>query len=240
MGKWTVWISGQTETVSVRFRPKISAFFGFGVSVFSLFGASAEILFSAETAFFGRNTLFWLILAAHLCKKSFTKTAFFGQNKVFRQKQAILAKNVYRPKFRLFPGGLVLVSVFRPKICFVCPLVWMIRTGPVPAWISQQIVMPSYLFLISILFLILQYCRFRGGISGVLNMRCQIYITTPDQKRDFVAGGVGSLLFTRTRSDWHKHETVCGSIHRTRKFVQDHAWLSDFASMTQNCDNDIQ
>ena len=33
--------SGQTEIVSVRFRPKILACFGFGVSVFSLFGVSA-------------------------------------------------------------------------------------------------------------------------------------------------------------------------------------------------------
>ena len=42
--------SDQTETVSVRFWPKISACFGFGISVFSLFGVSAETLFSAETA----------------------------------------------------------------------------------------------------------------------------------------------------------------------------------------------
>ena len=44
--------SGQTETVSVWFRPKISACFGFGVSVFSLFGVSAETLFSAEASLF--------------------------------------------------------------------------------------------------------------------------------------------------------------------------------------------
>ena len=51
--------SGQTETVSVQFRPKISACFGFGfgISVFSLFGVSAETLFSAETACFGQ---FWM------------------------------------------------------------------------------------------------------------------------------------------------------------------------------------
>ena len=42
--------SGQTETVSVRFRPKILACFGFsfGISVFSFFGVSAEALLSAK------------------------------------------------------------------------------------------------------------------------------------------------------------------------------------------------
>ena len=71
------WPSGQTETVSVRFRPKISACLGlgFGISVFSLFGVSAE------TACFGRITLFGPILAAHFSIKSTAKTAFYGQNK---------------------------------------------------------------------------------------------------------------------------------------------------------------
>ena len=72
--------SGQTETVSVRFQPKISASFSFGISVFSLFGVSAE------TACFGRITLFRPILAAHFSIKSTAKTAFYGQNKVFRPK----------------------------------------------------------------------------------------------------------------------------------------------------------
>ena len=49
---WTTGCSGQTETVSVRFQPKILAGFGFGISVFSLFGVSAETLFSAD-----RNSL---------------------------------------------------------------------------------------------------------------------------------------------------------------------------------------
>ena len=116
-------ISGQTKTVSVWFRPKISACFGFGfgVSVFSLFGVLAETLFLAKTACFGRNTLFWLILAAHFSKKSFAKTTFFGRNKVFRPKQAISAENVYRPKFRfrpkfrLFPGALFRFRCFGQK-----------------------------------------------------------------------------------------------------------------------------
>ena len=85
--------------------------FGFGVSLFSLFGVSAETLFSAETACFGRNTLFQLILATHFSKKSFAKTAFFGRKSVSAE---ILVSD--------FHGCLVSVSVFRPKICFVCPL----------------------------------------------------------------------------------------------------------------------
>ena len=90
--------SGQTETVSVQFRPKSLACFGFGfgISVFSLFGISAETLFLAKTAKFGKNTLFRPILAAHFSIKSTAKTAFYGRNKVFRPKQ--------------------------PKISFVCPL----------------------------------------------------------------------------------------------------------------------
>ena len=52
--------SGQPNTVSVRFRPKISAeiCFGFGLSAFSSFGDSAETLFSAERGCFGQNDSF--------------------------------------------------------------------------------------------------------------------------------------------------------------------------------------
>ena len=47
--------SGQTEIVSVRFRPRfrLEICFGFGVSAFSHFGDSAETLLSAEIYFFG-------------------------------------------------------------------------------------------------------------------------------------------------------------------------------------------
>ena len=47
--------SGQTEIVSVRFRPKfrLEICFGFGVSAFSHFGDSAETLLSAEIDYFG-------------------------------------------------------------------------------------------------------------------------------------------------------------------------------------------
>ena len=52
--------SGQPNTVSVRFRPKISAetCFGFGLSAFSSFGDSAETSFSAERGCFGQNNCF--------------------------------------------------------------------------------------------------------------------------------------------------------------------------------------
>ena len=55
--------SGQTETVSVQFRPKISACFGFGISVFSLFGFRPKQPVSAEKPYFLLN------LAAYLSKK---------------------------------------------------------------------------------------------------------------------------------------------------------------------------
>ena len=113
--------SFQTETVSVWFRPEILACFGFGISGFSLFGVSAETLFLAETACFGWNTLFRPILDAHFTIKSTAKTSFYGRNKVFRPKQAISAKKVYRPKFRfqpkfrLFPGALFRFRCFGQK-----------------------------------------------------------------------------------------------------------------------------
>ena len=86
--------SGQTETDSVRFRP-VSV----SVSVFR----------------FSTFSVFWPILAAHFSKKSTAKTAFYGGNKVFRPKQAILVS----AEISAFPGGLVSVSLFWPKICFV-------------------------------------------------------------------------------------------------------------------------
>ena len=60
--------SGQTEALLVRFRPKISVRFdfGFGISVFSLFGVLAKTLFPAEVACFGRITLFRPIFARTL------------------------------------------------------------------------------------------------------------------------------------------------------------------------------
>ena len=114
--------SGQTETVSVWFRPKISACFGFGVSVFSLFGVLAE------TACFGQNTLYWLILAAHFSKKSFAKTSFFETGR-----KCVLAKISVSAEISAFPGGLVSVSVFRPKIFFVCSLIHCIVVGNIGA-----------------------------------------------------------------------------------------------------------
>ena len=62
----SLFLSGQTETVLVRFQPKISACFGF--LPFWCFG---------QNTIFGRNSLFRLILAAHFSKKPFAITSFF-------------------------------------------------------------------------------------------------------------------------------------------------------------------
>ena len=90
--------------------------FGFGPKFWP--GSVSVFWFSPFSVFrlkhyFWPNRLFWLnrpIFAAHFSIKSTAKTAFHGRNKVIRPKQAISSEKVIRPKFRLFPGGLVSVS----------------------------------------------------------------------------------------------------------------------------------
>ena len=91
--------SGQTETVSVRFRPKfrLEICFGFGVLAFSIFGNSAETLLSAEIDYFGwKVMLLPKFLPKIRCKKTIflAKRGCFGRNREFRPKK------VFWPKFR--------------------------------------------------------------------------------------------------------------------------------------------
>ena len=79
---------------------------------------SAETLISAKTASFARNKLFW--------QQIFSQNV--GQNKVIWPKEAVSAEKglsaeiLVSAKIMSFSKGLVSVSVFRPKNCFVCPL----------------------------------------------------------------------------------------------------------------------
>ena len=77
--------SGQPNTVSVRFRPKISAkiCFGFGLSAFSSFGDSAETHFSAERGCFGRNDCFGQ-------ERMFGKPLIFNLSSSFQHVLAVL------------------------------------------------------------------------------------------------------------------------------------------------------
>ena len=86
--------SGQTETVSVRFLPKISACFGF--------------------RYFRRNT----ILATHFSNCQLPKQPFMAEIRYFGRKSDSTKISVL-DKISAFSRGLVLVSVFRPKICFI-------------------------------------------------------------------------------------------------------------------------
>ena len=96
--------SGQTITVLVLFGPKFC--FGFGVSVISIFGDSADTLFWAKIGYFGQKL--WKIT---FCSSSiFTKTCICGQTASFGYGLA---------KILAFLGVLVSVSAFWPNFCFV-------------------------------------------------------------------------------------------------------------------------
>ena len=105
--------SGQTETVSVRFWPKISACFGF--LPFRCFG---------RNTIFGQNSLFlpkYLILADFGCTLQYK---FNCQNRLLWPKKVFWPKQAFSVSAQIsaFPRVLASVLVFRPKICFVCPL----------------------------------------------------------------------------------------------------------------------
>ena len=89
--------SGQTETVSVRFQPKNSA--GFGISVFSLFGVSAEIPYFGRTFQYKVNCQNWLFIA---------ETGYFGRKRD-------LAKISVSAEISAFLGGLFRFRCFGQK-----------------------------------------------------------------------------------------------------------------------------
>ena len=124
--------SGQTKTVSVRFRPKILAkiCFGLGVLAISFFGDSAETLFwpkqhiSAEISCFGPK---FGITYAEVAYNFLAERGIFGRNNHFRPKlplsaeKTVLAEISVRPKFRLFRWCLFRFRCFGQKSVSFAP-----------------------------------------------------------------------------------------------------------------------
>ena len=100
------YFSGQTETVSVRFRPKMFRFLAFRFSFISVFQPFRP--FRPILAYFGYYWLFWppstpmlVLFNISRIKKLILCPAeikHFGRNKAF------WPKLVFRPKFWLFEG----------------------------------------------------------------------------------------------------------------------------------------